>query len=187
VLDAVKKYMEKLEKIKLIFALGNPGKEYEKTFHNAGKIIADFLAGENAKWKTKNEFSYIKIKKNILSKSEKFMNESGLSVKSAISFFKIKPEEILLIHDDSDITLGEYKITFSQNSAGHKGVETVISNLKTKDFFRAKIGIRKPSPKRKKAEEFVLKRVSLADLKTLYLVAEDLMEKLRLKETFPEE
>jgi len=178
--------MDELKKIKLIFALGNPEEEYSQTFHNAGKIIINFLAGKNAKWKEKNGFSYLKNPCLIFSKSENFMNESGQAVKSALSFFKIKPEEMLLIHDDSDISLGDYKIIFNQSSAGHKGVESVISVLKTKDFFRAKIGIRKPSLKRKKAEEFVLKKASVADLKLLYLTAADLIEKLRLKETFPE-
>jgi len=89
------------------------------------------------------------------------MNESGKAVKEAVKYFRAKPEEILIIHDDSDIELGKYKISFGRGSAGHQGVESIIKSLGTKNFWRLRIGIRRT--KRKKAGEFVLKKITPAD------------------------
>ncbi|MEK7624712.1 MAG: aminoacyl-tRNA hydrolase [Patescibacteria group bacterium] len=160
--------MQNKFKYRLIIALGNPGPEYATTYHNAGWLALDFLI-QNLKLKAENfpsetgrsltekfkkhdSFQYLKTKDYIFIKPQTFMNESGKAVAAALKYFsakdkssangKIKFEEILIIHDDSDIELGKIKISFGQGAAGHHGVESIIKNLKTKKFWRARIGIR---------------------------------------------
>ena len=151
--------MQNKFKYRLIIALGNPGPEYATTYHNAGWLALDFLI-QNLKLKAENfpsetgrsltekfkkhdSFQYLKTKDYIFIKPQTFMNESGKAVAAALKYFsakdkssangKIKFEEILIIHDDSDIELGKIKISFGQGAAGHHGVESIIKNLKTKN------------------------------------------------------
>lgn len=140
-------------KVKLVIGLGNPGKEYEKTYHNIGFLTVNFL--------TEN-IPYSKFLK-----SDVFMNQSGDFVKKTLKKYKIRPEELMIIHDDSDIELGKYKLSFGRASAGHNGVESIIQSLKTKNFWRLRIGIRKISnnSKRTKAGELVLRKISISDMK----------------------
>lgn len=151
-----------MDKIKIIIGLGNPGKEYELTRHNAGFLVIDIL--ENS----------LKNKKITLAKSQIFMNESGKAVADAIKFYKVKPENVLVIHDDIDILWGNFKFSFGRSSAGHKGVESVIKALKTKNFWRLRIGIQPnqaKSEKRKvekiRADKIILKKFTSAELKIL--------------------
>lgn len=122
-----------MDKIKLIVGLGNPGKEYELTRHNTGFLFIDelecYLKIENLKFKI------------TAAKSQSFMNESGKAVADAIKFYKVKPENVLIVHDDIDILWGNFKFSFGRSSAGHKGVESIIKTLKTKNFWRLRIGI----------------------------------------------
>jgi PTH1 family peptidyl-tRNA hydrolase len=177
-------------KIKLIVGLGNPGKEYENIRHNAGFLFVDALARQlkikNFEHK-KNLFSEIAeaeipISKSqipnkfkiLLAKPQIFINKSGEAVLALSKFFKIKPENILIVHDDIDILWGNYKFSFGRSSAGHKGVESVIKALKTKNFWRLRIGIQprlaasnKRQATRIKADKLVLKKFTPAELKTL--------------------
>ncbi|MEK9183739.1 MAG: aminoacyl-tRNA hydrolase [Patescibacteria group bacterium] len=140
-----------MPEFKLIIGLGNPEKEYENTNHNVGFMAVDFLG------------------KGI--KSGVYMNKSGEFVKQEIKKHKVKPENLLIIHDDSDIELGKYKLSFGRNSAGHKGAQNIINQLKTKNFWRLRIGIRPPKEKtRTKADELVLKKISPANKKKLETV-----------------
>lgn len=154
--------MDKI-KVRLIIGLGNPGKKYERTRHNAGFLFID-------------ELESLKIKIT-LAKSQSFMNESGKAVSDLIKFYKIKPENILIVHDDIDILWGNYKFSFGRSSAGHKGVESIIKSLKTKNFWRLRIGIQpafakatagKPTFKKHvKADKIILKKFAPAETKIL--------------------
>jgi len=115
--------------LKLIVGLGNPGKQYEKTRHNIGFIFADLLQ------KKYPDFKYLK--------PQDFMNNSGVSVSKEVNYFKIKPEEMLVIQDDLDIPTGEYRIQFDRGSAGHNGIKSIAEHLKTQAFWRLRIGIGK--------------------------------------------
>jgi len=137
-------------KVKLIVGLGNPDKQYENTYHNVGFLAVDYLKYQMVNSKHKIE------------KSEVFMNQSGNFVRKALKKYKIKPEELMIIHDDSDIELGKCKISFGRGSAGHKGVQSIIDALATKDFWRLRIGIRKDQ--RAKASQLVLKKIGKKDL-----------------------
>ncbi len=118
--------------MKLIVGLGNPGIKYEKTRHNIGFMVLDILAESE-------QFDSKKVK---LIKPQTMMNNSGQEVKKIADYYKIKPEDILVIHDDIDLSLGEIKIQQSRSSAGHKGVQSIIDALGTKDFIRIRIGIK---------------------------------------------
>ncbi len=158
--------------MKLIIGLGNPGKEYENTRHNIGFIFIDALAKKleapdfEFDKKTNSEISKIG-KSLILAKPQTFMNKSGAAVAALAKFYKVKPKDIWVIHDDIDILWGEYKISFGRSSAGHKGVESIIKNLKTKDFWRVRIGIQPSSKKHTPAEKIILKKFTPQELKTL--------------------
>lgn len=126
----------------LIAGLGNPGKKYEKTRHNVGFKVLDILktqAGKNIE----------------LLKPQTFMNRSGLSVVYAMRKHNLEPSDLIVIHDDLDLPLGTIRISKNSQSAGHKGVESIIAALGTKDFIRVRLGI-KPEHPVANTEKFVL-------------------------------
>ncbi len=140
--------------MKIILGLGNNGKEYQNTYHNVGFLMLDYL-------KTK-EFDLPLIK------LAGFMNEAGKDAAKALKKYKLSPEDILVIHDDSDIPLGEYKFSENRGSAGHKGVQNIIDVLGTNNFSRLRIGIRPPETiDHIKAEDFVLNNISKTNLEIL--------------------
>jgi len=148
--------------IKLIVGLGNPGKEYEAVRHSIGRRVVMELgsAFDDNGWSQKPDLlSDIKNKNNILlALPTTFMNESGKAVGRIVGFYKIKPANVLVIHDDSDIPFGKIKLSFGSRSAGHRGVESVIKALGTKDFWRLRLGIQpKSSPRHVRPDELVLK------------------------------
>jgi len=151
--------------IKAIIGLGNPAPEYQKTYHNIGRIFVEYYASQESKFlsfqtPSRKHFEFASDDV-LLIKPLIFMNESGRAVKEAADFLKLNSENILIAHDDSDMTLGNYKLVFDQSSAGHKGVQSIIDTLGTQKFWRLKIGIRPVQEKvRQKAEKFVLKKIS---------------------------
>lgn len=150
---------------KMTAGLGNPGKEYSNTYHNIGLMALDLIAPDS-KYKKHGLFEYAKFEGSILLKPLTFMNESGPAVAEAMRFFKLKPDNLLLIHDDSDIRLGRYKLSCDSRSAGHNGVKSVISSLGTQKFCRLRIGIRPPESA-EKAHDIVLEKVSKMELDKL--------------------
>ena len=129
--------------MKLIVGLGNPGKEYEKTRHNIGFMIIDEYLG-NVKYKEKfNGLYYEKDmgEKIIFLKPQTFMNNSGFCVKKFVDYYKISPENILVIQDDLDLEIGKMRYKYNSNSGGHNGVKSIINLLDTKEFARLKVGI----------------------------------------------
>jgi PTH1 family peptidyl-tRNA hydrolase len=182
-----------LPKFKLIIGLGNPGVVFKNTYHNVGYLAVDYLLkklslGEDPKNVRGRFFTATKINHLILLKPAVFMNESGGAVREAVKIFKIPLKEILIIHDDSDILIGRYKWAFARDSAGHRGVESVIKSLKEKNFWRLRIGVRSPKKteetsnkeklKRVRAEKIVLRQINSRDKKILYSVLGETIEKL---------
>jgi len=157
-------------KIKLIIGLGNPGKEYKNTRHNMGFLFVDALAKKlNApefiyEKKLKAEISKSKV---LIAKPQTFINKSGEAVSALSKFYKIKPENILIVHDDIDILWGNFKFSLGRSSAGHKGVESIIKALKTKNFWRLRIGIQPSIKKHISADKIILKKFTPAELKIL--------------------
>ena len=166
----------------LITGLGNPGKEYKRTRHNVGYLVIDELAKQ-------------KPNDVVLLKPQTFMNKSGTAVIEAINFYKIKPADLWVVHDDVDLELGEFKISKNRGSAGHKGVESIIKRLGTKDFWRVRIGIHPvekpgtraklgtgPVPQRKKisAAGFVLQNFTKTEEKIIQTVIPKIIDLLKL-------
>jgi len=161
--------------IKIVIGLGNPSKEYTSTYHNVGKMFLESISQGQFKHPSKKSFEYSSLEfprdsasSLTIVKPLTFMNESGLPTHEALNYFKLSPQHLLVAHDDSDMALGTWKLSFDQRSAGHKGIESIINTLGTQKFWRLKIGIRPTSERaRKKAEEFVLKKISKKDSKIL--------------------
>lgn len=152
-------------KVRVIIGLGNPSLEYKYTYHNVGRLLVNSLISDSFITPSRKKFEYCKQGEIIFVQLHTFMNNSGQAVKEMLSYFKIKPENLLIAHDDSDMILGDYKIVFDQRSAGHKGVQSVIDTLKTQKIWRLKIGVRSAQEKvRQKADKFVLKKISENDL-----------------------
>lgn len=133
----------------LIIGLGNPGKEYEKTRHNVGFMAIDaFIDGKNLSSTEKFNGEIFKIKQEskeiIFVKPLTYMNNSGICVSQIVNFYKIETSNILVIHDDMDLKLGEVRFRIKGSSGGHNGIKSIISMLGTQDFKRIKIGIGKP-------------------------------------------
>ena len=132
--------------MKLIVGLGNPGKEYENTRHNAGfKFIDKFARSQNLEFKEKfnglyTEFNY-KGEKIILLKPQKYMNLSGEVVIKFKDFYKINLEDILIICDDLDTPLGKIKLKYKGSSGGHNGLKNIELHLHSNEYKRIKLGI----------------------------------------------
>lgn len=156
--------------MKLIIGIKNPGKEFENTPHNAGAFVlkqwaknqkmADFEFNKKLQAEISQNNGF-----NICLLSNTYMNESGSPISKLVKHFKIKTDDLLISHDDSDLILGKYKIQHNRGSAGHKGIESIVKSLKTKKFWRLRVGIRPTKEKsRKKAGDFVLKKFSKREL-----------------------
>lgn len=139
--------METGDYMKLIVGLGNPGKEYEDTRHNAGFKFIDEYAKSKGLTFNQNKFKGLYTtfinngEKIILLKPQKYMNLSGEVVRDFVNFFKIKTDDILIICDDLDTPLGKIKIKYKGSSGGHNGLKNIEQNLNTNEYKRIKIGI----------------------------------------------
>ena len=134
----------------LIAGLGNPGSEYKDTRHNIGFQVIGRLGHElgvhlrGRRFKSRNTQTKLQGKDIILLCPMTFMNLSGHSVKKCADFFKLKEENILIIHDDLDLPVGRIKVVRHGGSGGHKGVQSIIDHLGSSQFPRVKIGIGRP-------------------------------------------
>ena len=148
--------------IKLIVGLGNPGRQYEKTRHNAGFLFLDTLAMElGSTWVHESRFQGLYTEASVanfkvmLIKPDTFMNRSGQSVGKIARYYKLLPEEILVVHDELDFNPGVVKLKKDGGHAGHNGLRDIIAHLGAKDFYRLRLGIGRP-PAGKVVADFVL-------------------------------
>ena len=134
--------------MKLIAGLGNPGDNYFNTRHNIGFAAIDKLCDLyniklNLKHKALINLCEISGQKIIFVKPQTYMNLSGLAIKEIASYYKINSQNIIIIHDDLDIKIGNIKIKHNGSSGGHNGIKNIIQELGTQDFIRIRIGIDK--------------------------------------------
>jgi PTH1 family peptidyl-tRNA hydrolase len=130
----------------LVAGLGNPGREYERTRHNAGWLVLDELARRHCgSWRSKFSGSLAEIRlgdlRLALLKPETYMNDSGRSVGAAVRFFKVEPEQVLVVHDDVDLEAGRLQARAGGGLAGHNGLRSLAQHLGSQDFLRLRIGI----------------------------------------------
>jgi PTH1 family peptidyl-tRNA hydrolase len=175
------KNINNIPNMKIIVGLGNPGPEYQETRHSAGFMALDRIASEyqfdkfhlEKKFEAEISEGTIKQEKCLLVKPQTFMNRSGESVQKILNFYKQDLKNLLVIHDDLDISIGEFKIAFDRNSAGHKGVQSIIDSLNSKEFKRIRIGI-KVEDQKVPTEKFVLERFGKAEEEKINTILENI-------------
>jgi PTH1 family peptidyl-tRNA hydrolase len=133
----------------LVVGLGNPGREYARNRHNVGAMIADELARRHGgSWRSKFSAQIAEIRldghKLVLLEPQTYMNESGRAVGAAAAFFKVAPEAVLVVHDESDLELGRLQLRLGGGLAGHNGLRSVAQHLKTQEFLRLRVGVGRP-------------------------------------------
>jgi PTH1 family peptidyl-tRNA hydrolase len=148
--------------IRLVVGLGNPGKEYERTRHNAGFWLVERFASANGIVLRKdNKFQALVGRHEPsgawLLMPQSFMNASGRAVQMLAGFFKIKPEEILVVHDELDFPPGTARIKQGGGIAGHNGLKDISQRLATHDYWRLRLGVGKP-PAGMEGADYVLQR-----------------------------
>lgn len=163
----------------LIVGLGNPGKKYELTRHNAGFLFADLLADKQGVKISKIQFKSVTAdielagKKCLLIKPQTFMNNSGEAVKQAAAFYKIPPEKIIVVFDDISLPCGKLRIRRKGSDGGHNGIKSIIYLLNSDKFPRIKLGIgEKPHPDYELAD-WVLSAFKKDELSALREAAEN--------------
>lgn len=183
----------------LIIGLGNPGKKYEKTRHNVGfKAVTAFQVKNgfsdfkfSKKLKAEISEGILDSKKIVLAKPQTFMNLSGKAIKlliqkrlkKAVAELRRMPDFLWIIHDDIDLPFGKIKIVKSRGAAGHKGVESIIRELKTKDFVRFRIGIKPINSEQRTTnniEKFVLQKFNKEEEKIVKEVIRKTVEAIEI-------
>lgn len=171
--------------MKLIVGLGNPGEEYKKTRHNAGFLFVEKLAGkESFSLDKKQEAEVLGLKNWLLVKPQTFMNDSGRAVRKIMDFYKLKTEDVVIVHDDLDLAFGEYKIQKEKGPKIHNGVKSVEQCLGRIDFLRVRIGVdnRQPGVNYGTGADYVLSSLSKKEMVELDGVFEEATKELA--ETF---
>ena len=134
----------------LVAGLGNPGREHARDRHNAGWMVADELArrhGATFRSKFSGRLAEARLgeAKIALLEPETYMNESGRSIAAAGRFFKVAPEDVLVVHDDVDLEVGRLQARLGGGLAGHNGLRSIATALGTQDFLRLRIGVGRPT------------------------------------------
>lgn len=147
--------------MKLVVGLGNPGPEYEQTRHNVGFAVVSFFAAQHGITLRRRKFDGIYGEGRFDAESvgvclpQTYMNLSGHCVAAFSRFFRLSPAELLVVHDDLDLELGQLKFAHDRGAAGHRGVTSIIESLGTRAFDRLRVGIGRP-PKGADPAEYVL-------------------------------
>lgn len=175
--------------MRLIVGLGNPGANYQGTRHNIGFQVLDLLASEHnvsfadSKWQAKVAKCTLWGQHVILVKPETYMNESGRAVGAIASYYRVPPEDIVVLHDDLDLPLARIKVVCSRGAGGHNGILSLMSHLDSRDFVRIRLGIGRPDPS-VPVKNFVLARflpeeqgIVLQQMGTIYQVIRMVLEK----------
>jgi PTH1 family peptidyl-tRNA hydrolase len=162
--------------MRLIIGLGNPDKKYDNTWHNLGFLVIDQLlinhdlGNLKKSWKFKAELLKTEFygAMVVFAKPQKFMNNSGQAIEAITKFYKIIPEDVIVIHDDLDLSLGKIRISYDSSAGGHNGVKSIIDKLGSQKFIQIKIGIRTDLLKQIGAADYVLMRWQKNEAKTVW-------------------
>lgn len=169
----------------LIVGLGNPGSKYKNSRHNTGfKFLDDFgfeITKESPDFQMSNKHNaeILRTDNFILAKPMTFMNDSGRAVSFIFNFYKLKPSDIYVVHDDLDISLGEYKIQKGVGPKVHYGIKSIEKELGRSDFWRVRIGIdNRDSENRISGEDYVLQNFSIDETRVLIEVFKNVAKDL---------
>lgn len=166
----------------LIAGLGNPDKKYDMTRHNIGFDCVDMIASDNGsdikklKHKALTETIYIGSEKVILAKPQTYMNLSGESIRDIAEFYKIDPENVIIICDDISIPLGKIRIRPKGTDGGHNGLKSIIYQLQSDKFTRIRVGVGAPQHKDYDLADYVLGRFSPDEIKILTPILKSMNE-----------
>lgn len=170
----------------VIFGLGNPGKKYEYSRHNAGFCTIDYIASKNNIKLNKIGFNsiygegIINGEKVVLVKPQTFMNLSGKSVSAIVNFYKISSEDILVIYDDISMPVGQLRVRLKGSAGGHNGIKDIILSLNSDEFPRIKMGVGAPNNPEMDLADYVLGKFTDSESKILGECAEKIEENLSL-------
>lgn len=161
--------------MKLLVGLGNPGGGYELTRHNAGFLILDLIAEDaGASFSSQKKFEAEVAKGSILGhetvflKPQTFMNLSGKSVSRVMAFYKIRPEDVIVLHDDIDMAFSKVKAKVGGGHGGHNGIRSILQETGQAEFHRLKLGVGRPTPEDKTGvSQWVLNPFTDQELLTL--------------------
>ena len=162
--------------MKLIVGLGNPGKEYNKTRHNIGFMCIDEIAKHFGVTFDSNKFNGLYVQFNykeekvILLKPQKYMNLSGEVVRDFVNFFKIDISDVLIICDDLDTEVGNYRLRYKGRSGGHNGLKNIELNLSTQEYKRIKLGI--SNNKKIETKDYVLGKFTKEEINLINPIIE---------------
>ncbi|WP_319475545.1 aminoacyl-tRNA hydrolase [Marispirochaeta aestuarii] len=170
---------------RIICGLGNPGREYARSRHNIGWMLLEaWQPSLDYRSKFKGEYALVHSPVKLISlKPMTFMNKSGESLRSCADFFSVPPGDILVIHDDLELTFGDVQIKKGGGLGGHNGLKSIRQHLGTPDFYRLRFGIGRPQ--RGSVSDFVLSRFSKeeeAELPDLLLKGVQILEEFIRKE-----
>ncbi len=169
----------------LLVGLGNPGRDYKRTRHNAGFLLLDHLAAQLGVSFTRLQFkallttARLEGHKLILAKPQTYMNLSGQSVGALMKFYKLPPESLLVAYDDVDLPFGTLRMRPKGGAGGHKGMKSIIERLGTQNFPRLRIGIGRP-PGRMDAADYVLQQFSADEQDALPAIFDRGVEAIRI-------
>jgi peptidyl-tRNA hydrolase, PTH1 family len=162
----------------LVVGLGNPGPDYATTRHNLGFMVADVLAGRLGSTFKVHKRSGAEVvtgrlagRSVVVAKPRVYMNESGRQVGPLAKFYSVPPGDVVIIHDELDIDFGKIRLKFGGGVAGHNGLRSVASALRTNDFARVRIGIGRP-PGQKSGASFVLENFAKAERPEVPVICE---------------
>jgi len=180
---------------KIIIGLGNPGDQYKNSRHNIGFGIIELIRKEwkfpafefNKKFNSELSKGLFEIQNSefeiLLIRPQTFVNLSGEAISDILKFYKLTPDDIVVIHDDLDIALGKYKVATDSSSAGHNGVQNIIDRLGTQKFKRVRIGIGEEvsgAPVcRTDAHDFVLGKFSEEELEKIKKISDDILSAIK--------
>ena len=171
----------KTHKVYLLAGLGNPGLRYKESRHNVGFQVIRLLSKQwgleltGRRFQSKNVLTEVRRQKVILLCPQTFMNQSGVSLRACIDYYKVDPADILVVHDDLDLPVGRIKAAGNGGAGGHKGILSIIQHLGTHEFARLKIGIGRPRHQ-ELIEDFVLNPFYSDERKTMTQVIHTAVE-----------
>lgn len=159
--------------MKIIACLGNPGRKYKKNRHNAGFIIGHYLVKKLRIKTGKKSFNAESGRGKawgndvLILFPDTFMNKSGISVKAALQYYGVSPENLIVIHDEIELPFGDYRIKFGGGHKGHNGLRSIIQENGTADFHRVRIGVGRPENNERAVADYVLSDFSKDELNRL--------------------
>lgn len=171
-------------KMKIIVGLGNPGGRYLFTRHNVGFVLVDRMKSAMSNYlewvydnKSRAETCKIEEKNLVLVKPQTFMNESGVAVAQLVNFYKLKMNDVCVVHDDLDIEMGEYKFQKGKGPKDHKGLISIENHLGKASFWRMRIGVDNRVGTKVEGQEYVLSKFTVLEREILnFVIAEALAD-----------